>query len=1149
MDADDDVHVFGSARDPDFVEISLPEIVRYSQTGPIPIPMQDPDLLPLASLDPESLERLVAELVSRQDNLGSQFYGRRGQKQWGLDIVELESVGVRRLYQVKRFQELSSAMIRDAVTDYAGTPKAEGNENQIRRFEARKFVLVTSAKFEYETGNVDALAELQEAYRDDLDLEVWGAESLSRRLRDAPRLVLALFGPEWAKAYCGFEAGPDEQSTPNPLGLLEGPITLLHLDVLERDAREAEVAEPLTAARLYGVIATALDDSNFPGHATMMRRRQAGAAQTAGDTRAAFSIRFGMAMSRILSGQDFQFSDLRIDLSRMTPDLEFIEQQKLSVVMDIGQWHDQGSDLGHTVPALRSIISSGDQDAGVLCCLVIERAIVDGLYDFVPPHSVVATTDGDTPQLLLELRNMAEALSNSDPVIRARLRCSVADALLTADSLEGDIEAVFQEVLSDASAGRMLHARGLVCSRAAYAFAVRGHSARAENLWRQSVLSSCEDGFYGDAYEAMRAIQHLQFQAGRIDSDSLALAMSALPNRKHILAGPYDPALAAFEAAHRERAVEAFGESRRFIWEARLAGHLFDEMLALSLFGDVLRDGDRPSGAIDCYVAAGDAKNATELAAHSRGLADVLRWAPSGFRRRRSAVAQVIGAQASLIPDEEVESYTDVLFSLTDHLWTSTLVSPQPELDALKGIVSFGVRIPESAVDRILAIAEPALASPTAASETVAALLIQTYWAVDSRRDDLADALHRMMNLEPPPHNLWDLVSAIPSTARAPLAPIVHGLAEEGSESAINTLGVWRETFLGVQLAARRACAALLRRPSAVEGSASIIGTQEQATVQLLLALLDSDQVFEIDPIELTNSKSSPAGGVIASTWVVAPPPHSPGDGDGTSQVSLIPGEPPDVSWQDSGPNDEIDEVAVIAAGPPAVLVEVVAEKLVAIGEDRIAGASSRVQALLGLRWLIDRIEPTAAGEIADRLANVYKAPNLTEGDQFEIDSDDPFSRMRIQTGAGDLTGVALLSSAEALARSANGVDVDVAYRAKVDVLFVGAMDFLLGTNERTRSWGAHTMAAIASASDEFKWMAVGLTYHQDERVRAAGAAQVAADIGILEVLANDPSVRVRIELARRANELSPAVRGLLELDPSLRVRYLIANSAAAQGG
>jgi hypothetical protein len=61
---------------------TLAEVFRAVQQTPLPVPLQNPALLPVGQLDPEVLERLAAELVCRRDNLGAYFYGRRPSTAW-----------------------------------------------------------------------------------------------------------------------------------------------------------------------------------------------------------------------------------------------------------------------------------------------------------------------------------------------------------------------------------------------------------------------------------------------------------------------------------------------------------------------------------------------------------------------------------------------------------------------------------------------------------------------------------------------------------------------------------------------------------------------------------------------------------------------------------------------------------------------------------------------------------------------------------------------------------------------------------------------------------------------------------------------------------------------------------------------------------
>jgi hypothetical protein len=317
-----------------------------------------------------------------------------------------------------------------------------------------------------------------------------------------------------------------------------------------------------------------------------MRRRQAEAAKTGGDLSSAFSILFDLALERVLRGEDLLLGSLRHQLDEMLPKLEPLERSKLAVLYGIASWYEQGSALATTVPALRELIEEQDRHAALLCCLVLEDALVDGLYDFDPPLAIMVDVDGDTDQYLGELRVMAAASDGSNAVLRARLRVAVADAALLVDASSEEVDQAYCDVLEDALAGRFLRARGLVTSRAAYAFAIRGDTRRAENLWRQSILVSSEDRFYGDARNAMRASVRLAGDSGQFPSTGLDAVVSALPNRRRLLAGAHDPSLSAFEAAHNDKLVDAVGETRRYLWESRLAGHLQRDGLVGTRLGD-----------------------------------------------------------------------------------------------------------------------------------------------------------------------------------------------------------------------------------------------------------------------------------------------------------------------------------------------------------------------------------------------------------------------------------------------------------------------------------------------------------------------------------------------------------------------------------
>ena len=219
-------------------ELRFSELMRARQTSELPTPLAGGQTLPLEKVDPEVLERLAAKMIKRRPNLGAHFYRRRGQSQHGLDILEREAVDSNSVYQVRRYETLTPDMITAAVTEYADPkPPKKGGSKPPRRFTARRYVLFTSAEFETEKALQDRLEELQKQYAGDLVIEVWGRETVSGLLRDCGPMVNAVFGPEWARQFCGFAPPAPDPADPDRLGLVENPVQILNLGALVSDAQ------------------------------------------------------------------------------------------------------------------------------------------------------------------------------------------------------------------------------------------------------------------------------------------------------------------------------------------------------------------------------------------------------------------------------------------------------------------------------------------------------------------------------------------------------------------------------------------------------------------------------------------------------------------------------------------------------------------------------------------------------------------------------------------------------------------------------------------------------------------------------------------------------------------------------------------------
>lgn len=1098
--------------------VAFADLARREQKTPLPTPIKNEPGLPLSRLEPEVLERLVAEVVYRHDHRGVYLYGRRGQKQHGLDVVEARPDGGRTLYQVKRYQALSPKKMRDAVEEYAGAPRETGHGLPPRAFAADRFVVATSAALDADTANVDAVDALRREYAGDLDIDVWGAEALSRRLRDAPRLVHAVFGPDWAKEFCAFDPSPDGDNAPRPLGFVEDPVVVLGLAGLLADADEAAAPQ---AANLYRTVARALDSGGFPGHASVVRRQEAEAALKAGERPRAFAAAWPAAVRKVESGEHLLG---RLDDLRAAAGDDNVAMARVGLLEHASDWREQGSRPAAADVLLARLVDARDPSLPLLAALTLEQALVDGLFDFDPPRSSFVDPDGTAPQALAGIVASARSASEHtpDPTLRARIDCAVADAGLRASSAAAAVEAAYGPLVGRASAGRYGDAHGLVASRAARAFAQHADPGRAEDLGRQAIMASSEAGLYGDARGALRAMTLLDGETGTFQWRSLAEAVQAMPNRRQLLVGAQDQMQYALAQAHAQKLPDALGHVRHALLSAFVSGHLLEEVVALDLLGDVVDAGGHGPEAVEFWVAAGKGKKAAARACGLGGPAHVEQWLRLPWRRRADAAAQAVGAQADVVPDGDVAGAAAALLDVCESLWTSPLTSPHPELSALKAVGAFEGRLSDDLVARLLTVCEPALTGPTRVGDDITTVLARIHAHQPDQRRRTGPALCRMLSLAPPPHNAWEAARDLEG-AHELLLPTVVGLAENGSAQAVLTLAAWRHDTPYVQECARRACSALLRRPYGDKPDHGAVTTQDHNTVLLLRALLDAEAPRPFPPESFSAARAWDPGGVLMSVGIVVD------DSDGPPED--VPAGPRPEPVQDTA----ADAIAEIAAGPPLDLALAVARHLLATAEARTDLALIRVSPVQALSNLLGELDPVDAAGMAPRLLALHRDPGLTETDLFEMRSDTPLSRYRFSGGAVDLAPAALLAAAYAVRRAIADGQPDGALRNLARGIVAAAVPLL--ASQRHATWAAGAVHTVAAADPGLSHATLLMAAHADERVRAIGAHVVPADTGLLDVLSADGSARVRRAVASRAGDASGGVVDRLLVDTAASVR------------
>lgn len=181
-------------------------------------------------------EQLVKAIASQSLGLGRmrfRRYGRPGQAQHGIDLVGRRADCEHTVVQCRQVASFTATSLRAAVEDFA-----DGR----RPFDASHFVVAVSNPDARATQVQDELAALQDQYRDEFEVDLWGPEELNDILRERADIVARFWSRETADTFCtgaplGGVPAPEPQWTRIADQVLLSPVGV---DGLNRDIAEAE---------------------------------------------------------------------------------------------------------------------------------------------------------------------------------------------------------------------------------------------------------------------------------------------------------------------------------------------------------------------------------------------------------------------------------------------------------------------------------------------------------------------------------------------------------------------------------------------------------------------------------------------------------------------------------------------------------------------------------------------------------------------------------------------------------------------------------------------------------------------------------------------------------------------------------------------
>lgn len=1100
--------------DGDLEQLSVAAVLAR-QAAPVTPPVPPASRLPALELSPEVFERLVLEYVWHVEAARDvHVYGRRGQKQYGLDIVGRDREGRRFVYQVRRLQAITPEAIRAAVVDYAGPPRSAsgGGPRVKRRFEADQFVLATAASIHDETALVDEITELQKEYKDDLDIQVVGIEHISVKMRDAAGIVAAFFGREWARQFCGVEPPEIPAGLATGFGLLEGPLAELDLETTAAHAEQLRETQPLVAAETDRALADTVQASGYPGHAEFFRHRAGESLRRAGDEDGAFDLFWQLGFDSVLRGNIR--NSLR-DLPDQTPAPGDARKAKLTVLRAAFDWYGQGSTLVATVPALRALADSGDPHTLALTTIMAEQALVDGLYATDPPTPVVGIENqpANLPQLLAELLALGnralESPTSSARDWRARLRCTLADAVIEQSrrtSTPTPVDQAYGPLIADVTAGRVLPGpAAVVHARAGRAYAVAGESDKAIDSLRRAVMAALPT-FGGDAREAFKSMTRAVSGQGMILIPDFGRISRAVPNRRTFLGADYDPAVAVLDDLRGNSVTSAFLYARRCVWEARLSGHLYAERWALTVFADVLKAADRPGAELINRVAGGDGKGAATTAVALGEWVDLRDQLHYGPAWTVAAAAQGLAAEVDLVPDDAVDPIVGRLLDLAQTAAEAPAIAGHQSVEAFRSLAAFVNRIEIHRFDEAIELVQPHLEQESRLTDHALKIVRGLYGRTPERRDRLTALLKAALEHT---HNDsgWAAIRALREPNDA-LETIARIRAVNGDADALHALAYWRIDSTELRAAARRATAALLRKPVGHPrnqfGLGGNVATKTAMKVAMLITAGDQDDALQ-------SPEPDASRGIAAAD---RPSPQ--------------------------------DEAATIAAGPVTAVATAVVNKLFALATDHYDMAATRADAVQALAVLIEVLPGETLLPIARRLLALARNPQFGPQDDAEVHGKDPLRDVSLNMGGRNLASHALYTAARAYRNAATGdptiADVDLA----MEMLLLGE-SMLRSDDDQEAETAASALATLAGLTSVNLHRLAG---HRLATVRVVAIHGWASADGqppdLPAQLAADPEATVRRRVAQFANTIvarlgvaeAKPILELLGADLSWSVRY-----------
>ncbi|MBZ2198508.1 hypothetical protein [Occultella gossypii] len=718
------------------VDVSIEQIdpPTLNAVGPPPKYVRGlADTLPYAVSGWENFERLLHRIAHRVLGWSDvHTYGKRGQKQYGIDVVGRQPDGSRGTIQTKRYETFDESDLRKALDafDADGLP-VKG---------IKRLIVVTAAEG-VRAQIVDLLSTRQDelaAAGSDLKLEFWNAGKLDDLLRDRGDIVTEFFGAMACEEFCGYRPPVTPPVAPQQSAIAEmvmrGPTSNPDIaQALTRAAEQADAKAFDAAASAYDEAQLLLVDSGFVAHARMFDEARAQALIASGQHTEAARLASNAFWDAV---DDGNLDDANAASHRLST-IPSASSDAAPEAGDAPETAEPGADpltdsssatvtyrelaeIGSAV-IRHPVATVGDPLATVDLADVLRRAQGAGclesaarLLAFVGETAISHPTDDWVISNAEVLREAVAALGDSptpaELFVRGRLQMVLAE-------LDG-----WASLLSEVGRRAMTRPeRTTVQARAALAAVNRGHFEDADRMWQDAIEGACLDGHNDDAAEWVYARRNVrQVLAGGgfhaypeiFEDQRLAAAL------QHLGGGIRQSAIRRAAAKVADATIEdkhlgAVLNGRAYLRLAYVSGSWRQVLNASNSLARAYVRSSEPLLALQLHVSAAAGKDAADLVdAHQQVFLDVTNFVHHASPVVVSAALVALSHQADLIPDDRVADIVDTTMQFVEEAVAAGAVRPDHHsryLSALKTLASLAHRTERADAERLVELFLPVL--------------------------------------------------------------------------------------------------------------------------------------------------------------------------------------------------------------------------------------------------------------------------------------------------------------------------------------------------------------------------------------------------------------------------------------------------------